>query len=61
MTPNTFGSLSIKIAPVSSRKLDILPLSKAVKNESGIHVSVWREVENLKNKEQEENYNYGVI
>lgn len=38
----------MNIAPVSSRKLDILPLNRAVKNESGIHVKVWREVENLK-------------
>ena len=47
MTPNSFGSLSMKIAPVSSRMLEILPLSIAVKKVSCTHVSVWRDVENL--------------
>jgi hypothetical protein len=37
----------MNIAPISSRKLDILPLRRAVKNESGTHINVWREVENL--------------
>lgn len=40
----------MNIAPVSSFKLDIRPLSKAVKNVSGIHVSVCRDVENLLNR-----------
>lgn len=52
MTANKCGSRSINIAPVSSRKLDIRPLNKAVKNVSGIHVNVWRDVENLKFKVQ---------
>ena len=38
------------MAPISSRKLDILPLRRAVKKESGTHIKVWREVENLKRK-----------
>lgn len=37
----------MNIAPLSSRKLDIRPLSRAVKNVSGTHVNVCREVENL--------------
>lgn len=37
----------MKIAPLSSRKLDMRPLSKAVKNVSGIQVRVCRDVENL--------------
>jgi formate dehydrogenase maturation protein FdhE len=40
------------MAPISSRKLDILPLRRAVKKESGTHIKVWREVENLKRKEK---------
>ena len=38
----------MNIEPVSSRKLEIRPLSSAVKNVSGIHVNVCRDVENLK-------------
>lgn len=41
------GSLSINIAPVSSRRVDILPLSKLEKKESGIHIRVCLEVLNL--------------
>lgn len=40
----------MNIAPVSSRKLEMRPLNKAVKNVSGIHVNVCRDVENLKKK-----------
>ena len=40
----------MNMAPISSRKLDILPLRRAVKKESGTHIKVWREVENLKRK-----------
>lgn len=48
MTENIFGSLSIKIAPFSSRKLEMRPLKRAVKNVSGITVKVCRDVEKLK-------------
>lgn len=41
------------MAPISSRKLDILPLRRAVKKESGTHIKVWREVENLKRKDKQ--------
>lgn len=37
----------MNIAPFSSRNEEIRPLNRAVKNVSGIHVSVWRDVENL--------------
>lgn len=37
----------MNIAPLSSRKLDIRPLSNAVKNVSGMPHNVWRDVENL--------------
>lgn len=37
----------MKMAPVSSRRLEIRPDSRAVKNVSGMQVKVWREVENL--------------
>lgn len=37
----------MKIAPLSSLKLEIRPLSNAVKNVSGIQVNVCRDVENL--------------
>lgn len=47
MIPNNVGSRSIKIAPLSSLKLEIRPLSNAVKNVSGIQVKVCRDVENL--------------
>ena len=47
---NRDGSRSMNIAPVSSRKLDILPFSNAVKNVSGIQSNVWRDVENLQSK-----------
>lgn len=50
MMPNNVGSRSMNIAPLSSLKLDILPLSNAVKNVSGIQVRVCRDVENLKKK-----------
>lgn len=46
--PNSVGSRSINIAPLSSRKLDMRPLKSAVKNVSGMQVNVWRDVENLK-------------
>lgn len=36
------------MAPVSSRRLDIRPLNRAVKKESGTQVNVCRDVENLK-------------
>lgn len=36
------------MAPLSSLKLDMRPLNSAVKNVSGMHVNVWRDVENLK-------------
>jgi len=42
----------MNMAPISSRKLDILPLRRAVKKESGTHIKVWREVENLKRNEK---------
>lgn len=48
MSPNRLGSLSINIAPVSSRTVGMRPLSRAVKNVSGTHVRVCHEVENLK-------------
>lgn len=35
------------MAPLSSRKLEMRPLSNAVKNVSGMQVSVCRDVENL--------------
>lgn len=38
----------MKMAPVSSRKLEILPDSSAVKKVSGMQVKVWRDVENLR-------------
>jgi len=38
----------MNIAPVSSRRLEIRPLKRAVKKESGTHVNVCRDVENLK-------------
>lgn len=38
----------MNIAPVSSLKLEIRPLNKAVKKESGTQVNVCRDVENLK-------------
>lgn len=38
----------MNIAPVSSRRLEIRPLNNAVKNVSGTHVNVCRDVENLK-------------
>lgn len=41
------GSLSMNIAPLSSRRLEIRPLSKLVKNVSFIRVNVCFEVENL--------------
>lgn len=41
------GSLSINIAPVSSFSVEILPLSKLEKKESGIHISVCLDVLNL--------------
>lgn len=47
MGANAVGSLSMKIAPVSSRSVDILPLSKLEKKESGIHVKVCLDVLNL--------------
>lgn len=47
MGANAAGSLSINIAPVSSRSVEILPLSKLEKKESGIHMSVCFEVLNL--------------
>jgi hypothetical protein len=50
MMAKTLGSRSMNIAPVSSRKLEIRPLNKAVKKESGTQVNVCREVENLKIK-----------
>lgn len=37
----------MKIAPFSSRRLDILPLKRAVKNVSGMRVRVCFDVENL--------------
>jgi len=42
----------MNMAPISSRKLDILPLRRAVKKESGTHINVWRDVENLKRKKK---------
>lgn len=48
MRPKRFGSLSINIAPVSSRTVGILPLRRAVKKVSGTHVNVCHDVENLK-------------
>jgi len=42
----------MNMAPISSRKLDILPLRRAVKKESGTHIKVWREVENLERKDK---------
>lgn len=48
MRPKRFGSLSMNIAPVSSRTVGILPLRRAVKNVSGTHVKVCHDVENLK-------------
>lgn len=48
ISPNKLGSLSIKIAPVSSLTVGIRPLSKAVKNVSGTHVKVCQDVANLK-------------
>lgn len=50
MIEKTCGSLSINIAPFSSLSTDILPLNNAVKNVSGIHVSVCRDVVNLVRK-----------
>lgn len=43
----TLGSRSINIAPVSSLRLEMRPLNRAVKNESGTQVNVCRDVENL--------------
>lgn len=37
----------MKMAPVSSRRLEMRPPSRAVKNVSGMEVSVWRDVEKL--------------
>lgn len=48
MMAKTLGSRSMKIAPVSSRRLEMRPLNRAVKKESGTQVNVCREVENLK-------------
>lgn len=43
------GSRSMKMAPFSSRRLEMRPLRRAVKNVSGINVRVCFEVENLEN------------
>lgn len=45
------GSRSIKMALCSSRRLDMRPLSRAVKKVSGIHVSVCLDVEKLQQEE----------
>lgn len=47
MIENNFGSRSMKIALFSSRKLGMRPLRSAEKNESGHHVRVLVDVENL--------------
>lgn len=47
MMPNSVGSRSMNIAPLSSRKLDMRPPNNAVKNVSGTQVKVCRDVENL--------------
>ncbi|EHB05093.1 PHD finger protein 8 [Heterocephalus glaber] len=46
MVANAARSLSINIAPVSSRSVEILPLTKLEKKESGIHIRVCFEVLN---------------
>lgn len=46
----------MNMAPVSSRRLEIRPDNRAVKNVSGMQVKVWREVENLRQVK----YNYYV-
>ena len=48
MTLNKEGSRSMKIALDSSLRVDILPDKRDVKNVSGIHVKVCRDVLNLK-------------
>lgn len=52
MGAKTVGSLSMKIAPVSSFRVEMRPLKRLEKKESGIQVSVWREVLNLGNGER---------
>ena len=47
MGAKTVGSLSMKMAPVSSFSVEIRPLRRLEKKESGIQVRVWREVLNL--------------
>lgn len=47
MGAKTVGSRSMKIAPVSSFRVEMRPLKRLEKKESGIQVSVWREVLNL--------------
>lgn len=47
MGAKTVGSLSMKMAPVSSFSVEMRPLRRLEKKESGIQVRVWREVLNL--------------
>lgn len=48
----------MKMAPLSSRKLEMRPLSNAVKNVSGMQVSVCRDVENLEKIKHQTLYSF---